>query len=571
MDKPFPAYTGSGSFVFVCYAHRDAERVYSDLCMLRDEGINIWYDEGIPAGTSWRGEIANAIQGASKLLLFISKASLDSSHCLREVDYALNLGKEVIPVYLEDVPLPPELALVLNRLQALFREKDSRYEERLRQAIERGIQLRKPLPKTSRRKSVLATGLVVAIGLAILSVIWRGEDAGVRSGILAGRTSSFDLYLDGMQLLSRWDKEGNLEDAISLFQQSLARDPEFALGYARLADAQRLQYILTRSQEFLDQAVENADIAVQLNPNLGPVQVIAGRLQQAQGNYDLAFAALEKALAIDPNDAMANQAIASLYQSMERLDDAFASYEKAIALDPQNVFVIDSYANALYNNGYVEEASAEWRKVVSLAPDHFGATLNLGVALEGLGNASEAIVMYERAKALRPSHYLAYANIGTLYATAGRYEEALSELLQALTLNDSDWLIWGNLGYLYSWMDEMEAEATDAFESAISLATAAIERNPRSIFTHAYLALYFAKTGQEDAALERLDNALALDSELAELAAIGAEVFEVLGYRERALEMLNEAIDLGYPPRKFRLNPEFANLLADDAVELAGP
>ena len=59
------------------------------LMVLHGNGINVWYDEGIPAGVSWRGEIAAAIKGADRLLFFISAASLRSSHCLREVDYAL--------------------------------------------------------------------------------------------------------------------------------------------------------------------------------------------------------------------------------------------------------------------------------------------------------------------------------------------------------------------------------------------------------------------------------------------------------------------------------------------------
>ena len=68
MDKPFPAYKGPESFVFVCYAHSDSSIVYSDLELINQGGINIWYDEGISAGKSWREEIATAIKRASKLI-----------------------------------------------------------------------------------------------------------------------------------------------------------------------------------------------------------------------------------------------------------------------------------------------------------------------------------------------------------------------------------------------------------------------------------------------------------------------------------------------------------------------
>lgn len=64
MSKPFAAYRGDEDYVFVCYAHKDSERVYADLTHLNGNDINLWYDEGISAGSSWRAEIAEAIQGA---------------------------------------------------------------------------------------------------------------------------------------------------------------------------------------------------------------------------------------------------------------------------------------------------------------------------------------------------------------------------------------------------------------------------------------------------------------------------------------------------------------------------
>ena len=111
MDKPFPAYIGDEPYVFICYAHEDGKIVYPEISWLRDQGINIWYDEGISAGKVWRRELAEAIQGASKLLYYISDASLRSEHCNREIEYALDKSIEVVPVYLDETKLTPELDL----------------------------------------------------------------------------------------------------------------------------------------------------------------------------------------------------------------------------------------------------------------------------------------------------------------------------------------------------------------------------------------------------------------------------------------------------------------------------
>jgi hypothetical protein len=144
LSIPFPAYEGDNPYVFVCYAHSEAKTVYGDLLALNDHGINLWYDEGIPAGKPWRAEIAGAIQNATRLLFFISKSSLASAHCLREVDYALDHDIDIVPVYLDDAQLPGELALALNRVQALFRKSDARYIEHLVAALRGAPQAAEP-------------------------------------------------------------------------------------------------------------------------------------------------------------------------------------------------------------------------------------------------------------------------------------------------------------------------------------------------------------------------------------------------------------------------------------------
>ena len=163
MNKPSPAYEGTESYVFACYAHKDAECVYTDLILLKHNDINVWYDEGIPAGQSWRAGIAMAIRSANKFVFFISEASLKSMHCLRELDYAINKDIDIIPIYLDNSSLPEELELALNRVQALSRCKDSMYSEHLLGAMQEKTRLMPHL--RVRRKRFLNIGLpILAIG-----------------------------------------------------------------------------------------------------------------------------------------------------------------------------------------------------------------------------------------------------------------------------------------------------------------------------------------------------------------------------------------------------------------------
>ena len=121
IERPFSAYAGNESFIFVCYAHENADTVYPDLRWLHDQGVNIWYDEGISAGKNWRAEIGDSLLKADYFLFYISKASLTSEHCRREINLALDEGKKIIPVYLEEVELTSDLKVGLSPIQALVR------------------------------------------------------------------------------------------------------------------------------------------------------------------------------------------------------------------------------------------------------------------------------------------------------------------------------------------------------------------------------------------------------------------------------------------------------------------
>jgi len=121
LDKPFPAYDGDEPYVFVCYAHDDAEIVYPEIRWLRDQGINIWYDEGISAGAEFPERLADGILGASLTLFYVSPRSVDSRHCRDEVYFALDRGTPVLASHLCATEMPAGLALSTGTTQALMR------------------------------------------------------------------------------------------------------------------------------------------------------------------------------------------------------------------------------------------------------------------------------------------------------------------------------------------------------------------------------------------------------------------------------------------------------------------
>ena len=243
--------------------------------------------------------------------------------------------------------------------------------------------------------AVAAIALLAVVSLAALYFFKRPGSGNPKRRLRRPTSASaIDKYMQGVELAKRWDKPGNLDRAITLLTDSTRSDPSMALGFAHLAEAQRIHYTLSRDKTSLDAAAKNAAEAVKLNPELAPVQVAFGRVQATSGNTDLAMASFEHALRIDADDADANLAIGRQYERLGRVKDAEGAYRKAITLEPDSLAAHDGYANFLFRQARYAEAIAEWQTVVRIAPDDAAAYVNLGSSLNETNRIAEAIEMY---------------------------------------------------------------------------------------------------------------------------------------------------------------------------------
>lgn len=119
------AYEGEKPFAFISYAHKDSARVLPLLQSLQEKGHRIWYDAGIEAGTEWPEYIAAHLQTCSCVIAFISRSALASQNCLREINFALRLDKQMLTVYLEDVYPSVGLQMQLSALPSIHRNTNT--------------------------------------------------------------------------------------------------------------------------------------------------------------------------------------------------------------------------------------------------------------------------------------------------------------------------------------------------------------------------------------------------------------------------------------------------------------
>ena len=92
---------------------------------------------GSTRDTHGRDHLAKAIETCSAFLIFISKYSIASDDCRRELTFALTKKRPVVAVHLDDVELPSALRLQLGDRQAIIRSRftEAEYRERLTAAM----------------------------------------------------------------------------------------------------------------------------------------------------------------------------------------------------------------------------------------------------------------------------------------------------------------------------------------------------------------------------------------------------------------------------------------------------
>lgn len=117
------------NYVFISYAHKDSEKVIPIINSLKERGFNVWYDSGIEAGTEWPEYIAEKLMGSEVVIAFISENSVNSPNCRREINFAIEINKELLVIYLEDLKLTPGMRMQLNSLQAMFRSRSKNTED----------------------------------------------------------------------------------------------------------------------------------------------------------------------------------------------------------------------------------------------------------------------------------------------------------------------------------------------------------------------------------------------------------------------------------------------------------
>ena len=386
----------------------------------------------------------------------------------------------------------------------------------------------------------------------------------IRTAVGNAAPAAYESYLKALGYMQRYDKPGNLDQAITALSSAVTADPQFALGYAGLGEAYRLKYQLDKNPKWTELALVNGTKATQLNASLAPAYVTLGRIHTAASKVDLALTEFQKALQIDPRNAEALTGQATAYEHAGRFDDAEATYKKAIALRPDYWDGYNTLGNFYDSRGHYDQAIIQYQRAIELTPDNPVAYSNLGAAYLDSGDSKkfpQAEAALKKSIELSPS-YPAYANLAFMYESQKRYAEAAVACEKALQMNDKDYLVWANLATAYDGLDQGD-KAAAARDRELPLIEQVVAQNPRDAGARSRLAFMYATKKRRDKALSEIQTSLALAPDDSDVLENIGETYEKLGDRNHAVQYTQKAVEKGYSLETLKGQESLQGVLSD--------
>ncbi len=385
-----------------------------------------------------------------------------------------------------------------------------------------------------------------------------------RQALAAGETGTsgaYDSYLQAQGHLQR-RHQGDLDQAIELFEKATALDRNYALAYAGLGEAYWRKYRDTQDTRWAAPAKKSCETALALNNHLAPVYVTLGIIQDGTGHRKEAIQAFLKAIQLEPINANAYGELGKVYEAERKFADAESTFQKATQLRPGDWTSRYDLGMFYYRQGRIKHAIPVLQQVTQMAPDNSSGYTGLGAAYWVDGQLEDAATNLKKSIGLRPSAS-AYSSLGTIYFFQDRCAEAVPLMEQASKLAPKNDQVWGNLGDAYACLPATKDKAAQAYRKAVQLGQDRLTVNPNQPEALSVVALYQAKLGEKVDALANIGKARKLAPDSRKVAWEAALVYEIEGDREMALKALREAMKAGQAVEEVRREPALANLRSD--------
>jgi eukaryotic-like serine/threonine-protein kinase len=370
-------------------------------------------------------------------------------------------------------------------------------------------------------------------------------------------TAALRAYTEGVQFL----REGRDLDAVKALEGSVKEDPQFALAYARLAEA-------NLDLGYDGNAEQNSRKALDLSQSLPPgerylIQAIHASVMKDTKKAIEAYETLAK---ISPGSSDVEYTLGSLYGDNGDFDKARAQFSAILKADPKNIKALWQMGCLEFQEGNPRAALEPLNNGLSLAvqvdnPEMKALILQaLAISYRWMDKPEDAIKSLkdsmEITRKLGMKRLLAnsLSEMAMNQITIGKSADALTNFNQSLQIlgeigikkDYGDILI--NRGVLYQTRGDYDKALQD-YKDALQIERDTADINYQALLLSNIGLLYFQKNDTENALIyyqqslqlrQKVNDPVAL---AATLSGIG-DVYTAMGDYDKSLESLMKALDV---------------------------
>ena len=334
------------------------------------------------------------------------------------------------------------------------------------------------LRMTRSRITAIASLSVLAVLLIGAVVVNEAGGPKSRAGLAenprsAPRTplpAALTAYLHGLNAWEDRTREGH-DSAVVYFRRAIELDPEYAEGYAQLAEAYvRIGYFGYRPAEAMFPKAKAAALrSIELDSTLASARTALATELIWEHDFAEAESEYRKAISLQPTNATAHQWYGDLLMILGRQREAVEEEKRAADLEPLSLQIQNNYATFLNISGDHLGALREFQNVVGEEPDSAWVRrnpwvlANMSRVYADNGRYANALDMSDRALEIVPGIPRALHTKAAIYVVMGRSDLASQAFVQADTSNEQYaayrgmvYAIEGKADSAFLWFDRVE-------------------------------------------------------------------------------------------------------------------
>lgn len=266
---------------------------------------------------------------------------------------------------------------------------------------------------------------------------------------------------------------GRNDEAIDNVQEAIRLNPNNPTSYEILATIYVSQGKLEETFAQLEKAsVMRTKLGLEAGTAPGPYYYLgityAIRFMKDRNEKDFAEAIrlLKKAVALRPKAALYYESLGVVYEKHSEADEALANYQKAAEYDPRNpepyLHMADVYADLKHND---DAAIERLKKALELKPDP-QTYWRLAQVYSRKKDETEAIKLLLKALELDANYLPAHLDLAFLFRESKNYPEAIKHANKAIALAPTDSQPYKEMAKIFE-AQQNSAEAIRYYEEAI--------------------------------------------------------------------------------------------------------